>query len=613
VIRFALSPINVISALCLLAAGVAHFHAYRFFQPDDTFIFLVYAQNLLHSNGLTFNGEVVEGFSSLSWTLIVSIAGLLTDDLLSAAKMTSLITYISHAILLAALLKRWRPATTALDAAIVVGLFFAMPAVAIWAASGMETILFSLLLTTAAFGYLIESYAAPTKMRGVISGLLFGLIATTRPEGVALIAIPCCYEFARLLFLRTCNWKTLFTTCLIFCGLTLLLMIWRQTWFGEWLPTTVQAKTGNLRLQIVNGISYAKGFCSEYFYLVAAYVAACFYLFLNQDSRTRFFALMSAVTTCGYLMFVVAAGGDWMLSFRLLAPLMPIALLTIALALSHFKTARRVLLVLPILVFAITDSWALYAPTRQQAASDNGDIVMGQYIRSLGLPSSAKVAVIDAGAIPYFSALPTIDMIGLNNTHIAKLPGGFFQKFDNGYVLSQQPQIIQMHTEQRPAGSYAPAPVFVGTVQLFYSDEFQKNYELDMRSPIKHLFRRREIGLPQSMMASFYEFSAQVMRDAEHGNIALRITKSGDGLWVAAPAQQLGSIHIGYRIEDRQGKILSEKSIPLKNDMMRSDILDIALTAQDTVDAARIVIDPVLIGVARFSDSGKLISIDVAP
>jgi len=42
-----------------------------------------------------------------------------------------------------------------------------------------------------------------------------------------------------------------------------------------------------------------------------------------------------------------------------------------------------------------------------------------------------SIAVVDAGAIPYFSGVKTIDMPGLNDRHIAHLPGGFMLKYDN--------------------------------------------------------------------------------------------------------------------------------------------------------------------------------------
>ncbi len=42
---------------------------------DDTYIYLVYAKNLLSGNGLTYNGTVIEGYSSPLWLALISLLG----------------------------------------------------------------------------------------------------------------------------------------------------------------------------------------------------------------------------------------------------------------------------------------------------------------------------------------------------------------------------------------------------------------------------------------------------------------------------------------------------------------------------------------------------------
>jgi hypothetical protein len=56
------------------------------------------------------------------------------------------------------------------------------------------------------------------------------------------------------------------------------------------------------------------------------------------------------------------------------------------------------------------------------------------------------IAVDAAGKIPYFSGLPTIDMLGLCDTHIAHLPATKYvaghSKHDADWVLGKRPDII---------------------------------------------------------------------------------------------------------------------------------------------------------------------------
>jgi hypothetical protein len=81
----------------------------------------------------------------------------------------------------------------------------------------------------------------------------------------------------------------------------------------------------------------------------------------------------------------------------------------------------------------------------RQAVDDRVEI--GRWLRA-NVPESTWIAVIPAGAIPYESGLPTIDMLGISDEHIAHrdLPIGKFaaghEKYDGAYVLDRMPDII---------------------------------------------------------------------------------------------------------------------------------------------------------------------------
>jgi len=53
----------------------------------------------------------------------------------------------------------------------------------------------------------------------------------------------------------------------------------------------------------------------------------------------------------------------------------------------------------------------------------------------------AVIAMDDAGLAPFLAERRTIDMLGLNDRHIAHLRGAF-GKFDVRYVLGQRPDLI---------------------------------------------------------------------------------------------------------------------------------------------------------------------------
>ena len=74
----ATSKRNIFPHLALAAiAALALLYAWWVFAPsDDAYIFLVYANNFIHGHGLTFNGTLVEGFSSPLWVALLSLLGL---------------------------------------------------------------------------------------------------------------------------------------------------------------------------------------------------------------------------------------------------------------------------------------------------------------------------------------------------------------------------------------------------------------------------------------------------------------------------------------------------------------------------------------------------------
>ena len=71
-------------------------------------------------------------------------------------------------------------------------------------------------------------------------------------------------------------------------------------------------------------------------------------------------------------------------------------------------------------------------------------------LRSRGRPNDL-VAVNHAGALPYYSRMPTLDMTGLNDHHIAhRAKGGLHGKFDPDYVLSRQPRFVVLNSNRKP-------------------------------------------------------------------------------------------------------------------------------------------------------------------
>lgn len=556
----------------LFTLGTIHTIAYWFYQPDDAFIYLVYVKNLISGNGLTFNGELVEGFSSLSWTLLsawLASAGL---DPLQGAKALGVSSYLATALLLIIIQRNIAPSTNHWQRLGLLLMFFSFPLLALWAPAAMEGILYALLITASCYAYFLASDSLSLK-HYFSAGLLFGLLAVTRPEGAAFIGAIFAYEASRKVLKKELSWGGILLTLLVFCSILAALLLWRNTTFGELFPTTVSAKTGNLHEQIKHGTGYVARFTLDYFYLVIPYLLATI-LLLARGGREGWWAWIALIYVGGYTSFNLLVGGDWMIGYRFMMPITPLLISVPALAIQNFQLGSK----LGPICFAAYSLWLssqLHAVAAAERMATEGDIIMGKHIASMNLPADSKIAVVDAGAIPYFSGLPTIDMVGLNNKHISKVPGGFMAKWDNEYVLSQKPRIIQLHTyTDQTSKELLPSEDFRGTQLLFYTEEFQRWYEIDPTSIIPHLFIRRDTPLPPDI--DFYKFEASAHLDNENTHLTLSLKKTGSGIW---PVNTSGANSVSWQvmIGNNAGESIFHEVIPLPNSMKKGDTAIIAI------------------------------------
>src|SRR5215472_8564943 len=138
---------------------------------DDAYITFRYARHLAEGYGLgawNHTGERVEGYSSLLWTLLLAGAARLRVDVLLASKAFGMVA----ALLVLAVLFRRREDRPAVLAGVFLVLY--LPFV-LYAASGMEAVAFTSLVTLALVG--------PAHWQPIVAPLLVAM----RPEG-ALIA-----------------------------------------------------------------------------------------------------------------------------------------------------------------------------------------------------------------------------------------------------------------------------------------------------------------------------------------------------------------------------------------------------------------------------------------
>jgi len=209
---------------------------------DDAYITFRYARNLLAGNGIVFNpGERVLGTTTPLFTLILAAASLPFGG--SAAPFPVIAFAIATlfdlgaCVTLATLGRAFgRPA-----AGLVAALAWAIaPSSVTFAIGGLETSLFVFLIALAFLAHVHE--------RAVLTGILCGLAALTRPDAlipVALIALDCAW---RALCSSRDRWRAFARFALPLAALLLAWAAFAWFYFGALVPQSMLAKSAAYRL-----------------------------------------------------------------------------------------------------------------------------------------------------------------------------------------------------------------------------------------------------------------------------------------------------------------------------------------------------------------------------
>ena len=247
---------------CLLAI-VAIFcaHAMYFnFVCDDAYISFHYAKHLAEGHGLVYNmGERVEGYTNFLW--VVLLAGLLKlgVDVVAASKVLG-IAFGCVTIVLAYELQTRAWNENRYAALVAPALLASSSAFAAWATGGREAQMFTCLVF---LGVVLSHYEVRRPPRFSCAGIVCGLAALTRPEGVLVFAVLACY---RLVGLRKTRRSPLRET-LRFSAPFLLFVVphflWRLSFYGYPFPNSFYAKDAT-ESHLSDGLGYLLSFLRRF-------------------------------------------------------------------------------------------------------------------------------------------------------------------------------------------------------------------------------------------------------------------------------------------------------------------------------------------------------------
>jgi hypothetical protein len=435
-------------------------HARRFgFVCDDAYITLRYAKNLAAVGAPVYNlGERVEGYTNFLWMLLAALGFKAGLDVPGAVLALGA---ISALVLMVGVLRLWRgfPALPRWLGIVAVVLVAMTAPVAVWTLGGLETCLYAgLLAVSCALG--ASSAATGSARTAALTGASLALATLTRPEGAAEFAVV----LATVALFRMRREGARATVGSLLFGYAILVvphLVWRRSYYGDWLPNTYYAKIGIASAEMhEKGVAYLRLWASDFGWaagLMAIVLVAPTPRALPEEPEEAVRSRRASVWLLRLSIAVVAAfavwaGGDFLGAYRFLVPALPLVLvLVVAFAAQWAATLRAAppggSMVAPRVRWAIgaTGSLLVTAYAVQQhrlwAVLDEGSKLdeppaalegirytrlYAQQWAALGrwIAEHAKVgdwmAEGAAGASPYYAGINNLDLYGLNDRYVAR-------------------------------------------------------------------------------------------------------------------------------------------------------------------------------------------------
>jgi arabinofuranosyltransferase len=191
-----------------------------------------------------------------------------------------------------------------------------------------------------------------------------------------------------------------------------------------------------------------------------------------ENARAFFGFTFFAAVMLFYGAYIVYVGGDWSVG-RFFVPMLAFVYLMIAAGIYFivefvlqsvsrftFGASRRaqgaILLAIPIALAlwfasAYNGEYKIFIGGFDAALATQARITAGKWLRQ-NVPAGTWIAVDAAGQVPYFSELPAIDMFGINDVHIGRMPVANLgsgtpghEKFDLGYIIARAPKYVVIY------------------------------------------------------------------------------------------------------------------------------------------------------------------------
>ena len=405
----------------------------RFIQ-DDAFISFRYARNLVEGKGLVWNpGEHVEGYTNFLWTMMIAGGMKLGLDPVAFSEILGLICFgftLVFTYKLAGLVvsRDWSLLTV-----ILLGTNYSFSA---YATGGLETQLQALIFT--ATMYLLFGVMKGDRKYSTIASLslLLSIALLTRLDSAILAVVVIPVALFCILKEKAAMQEKVIKELLLVLPLTAIIsawFAWKLAYYGDILPNTYYAKAVGAT-DPIRGLWYIYSFLTEY-WLAAFLLLGAVAIWIKRNSQMS--VLLTFIVL--WLAYIVKVGGDFM-EYRVLMPVLPCMMLIVVRSIAWLGQARGVRIALVSMILAGSLLFGIRSSQSSLNAISSLNVYDIESIQQLqghltdptsdweavgkvlgeSLGRDVRIAVLPAGAIPYYSGLPAVDMRGLNDKWIAR-------------------------------------------------------------------------------------------------------------------------------------------------------------------------------------------------
>lgn len=416
--------------LVAVFAVIMLFTFLRSYPVDDAFITYRYAQNLVDGHGPVWNpGERVEGYSNFLWLLMIAFGMLLGLQPEVFIIVVNIPIHLLGLILTYSLSKRLlKSRNWALFITIWVGFNSSVSA---FATSGMETSLQMLLFLAVAF--VISSAVEHGWNARIMIALstLLALALLTRPDSMILAAASAAAFLHSRDRIKPADVVLLSAPILI---LVFPWLVWKVSYYGSLLSNPVHTKVRGFE-SIGYGLFYLYLFTISHMLLPFLVLTAWRGKWIFRTNKpVGYIALFVLI----WMAYVAVVGGDFM-EFRFLIAVIPFMLIAIVYVLKASISNRKIAIALAAALFLgnINAGFGLGTTLFGYGIESVRDLTghlrnprqdwirIGKRLNEMFKGTDVIIAVGAAGAIPYYSELPSVDFIGLCDPVIPEIAEPF--------------------------------------------------------------------------------------------------------------------------------------------------------------------------------------------